>query len=291
MKIVFFGEDSFSNVVLQSLIGAGHNILLVVSPYYQNLIHKRLENTCISNNIVYMRVPDIKDLGFIQKLGASTADMFVVSHFEKLLKKEIIEIPKAGCINLHPSLLPYYRGMSPQHWPIIINGDSETGITVHYIDETADTGDIILQRKIEIRPNMYVSDLQLEFINIYKSIVVESIQLTQNSQFIPFKQSALEGSYYGKLKRNQCQISLEKTQMQTMNLIRAVSKPYFGAFFDNIIIWKAHPANQIENQITSDFSGLGLHYSDKLGLFLKLFDGDIIIEKHEKTNNNETTNN
>ena len=290
MNIIFFGEDSFSNIVLQSLIETEFNVLLVVSPYYDNLIHKRLENTCIRNQIEYIRVPDLKEVNFIKKLKLLAPDMIVISHFEKLLKSEIIEIPKSGCINLHPSLLPYYRGMAPQHWPII-NGDNETGITVHYIDQTADTGDIILQRKIKIETNMYVSDLQLEFSKIYKSIIVDAIRLTQQKHFSPIKQSSLEGSYYGKLKKHQCQISIENSCSQTINLIRGVSKPYFGAFIDDLIIWRAHIADEFESKKLISFSKLGLNFAEQIGLFLKLKDGDIIIEKNEKINKYETTNN
>jgi len=289
MNIIFFGEDAASNIVLQSLIEAEFNVLLVVSPYYDNLIHKRLENTCIRNQIEYIRVQNLNDISFIKKLKMLAPDMIVITHFEKLLKNEIIEIPKSGCINLHPSLLPYYRGMAPQHWPII-NGDSETGITVHYVDQTADTGDIILQRKVKIETNMYVSDLQLEFFKIYKSIIVDAIKLTQQKHFKPIKQSFLEGSYYGKLKKDQCQISLESSCSQTMNLIRGVSKPYFGAFIDDLIIWRAHIANEIESKKLISFSKLGLNFSKEIGLFLKLKDGDIIIDKHQKLNKNETTN-
>lgn len=287
MNIIFFGEDSFSNIVLLSLIEAKLNVSLVVSPYYENLIHKRLEKTCVRNKIEYMRVPDLKAISFIEKLKSLTPDLIVIAHFEKLLTNKIIEIPKDGCINLHPSLLPYYRGMSPQHWPII-NGDTETGITVHFIDETADTGDIILQRKVTIKPEMYVSDLQSEFQNIYKSIVVDSICLLKQNQFNPIKQSHLSGTYYGKLKKNQCKISLESSCDQTMNLIRGVSKPYFGANLENVIIWRAHLATYSESQKITTPLKLGLNYSEEIGYFLNLKDGVIIIDKYEKINTNET---
>ena len=291
MNIVFFGEDSFSNIVLQSLIDSEFDVILVVSPYYDNFIHKRLENTCTSNQIEFIRVPNFSDISFIKKLKSLAPEMIVISHFEKLLRSEIIEIPKFGCINLHPSLLPYYRGMAPQHWPII-NGENETGVTVHSIDQTADTGDIILQRKVKIETNMYVSDLQLEFLKIYKSIIVDAINLTQQEHFKSIKQSFLEGSYYGKLKKNQCQISLENSCSQTINLIRGVSKPYFGAFIDDLIIWRAHIANEIESKKIMTNSKLGLNFSEEIGFFLKFKDGNIIIEKHEKKlNENETTNN
>lgn len=290
MRIIFFGEDSFSNIILQSLIYSGHNVLLVVSPWYDNLIHKRLENTCFRNQIEYTRIKDLNSIEFIRKLKDMAPEMIVVSHFEKLLKKEIIDIPKLGCINLHPSLLPNYRGMSPQHWPII-NGESETGITVHYIDETADTGDIILQKKVEINPDMYVSELQLEFIKTYKTIVVEAIDLIKSNGFIPVKQSSMEGSYYGKLKRHQCQISFNSTCKQVYNLIRGVSKPYFGAYISDIIIWKAHLANKYESIELTSYDNKGLNYSHKYGYFLKLNDGLIIVDKFEKIIKNESENN
>jgi len=115
MKIIFFGEDSFSNVVLQSLLQAGLDVVFVASPFYDNLIHKRLEKTCQINNIEYTRISNIKNEAFVDKLKSFSPDLIAIAHFEKLLPKEIIGIPRMGCINLHPSLLPYYRGLSPQH--------------------------------------------------------------------------------------------------------------------------------------------------------------------------------
>ncbi|MCX6271427.1 MAG: methionyl-tRNA formyltransferase [Bacteroidetes bacterium] len=280
MKLVFWGEDSFSNIVLQSLLDSGFNVVLVITPYYNNLIHKRLENTCICYNIEYIRVLDLKHDNLLRKLEYIRPDLMVIAHFEKLLLKKIIDIPKKGCINLHPSLLPYYRGMAPQHWPII-NGETETGITVHYVDENPDTGDIILQQKIQINQEMYVSDLQLEFSKIYKSIVVDAIRLIDQEQFTPIKQSHLPGSYYGKLKKDQCRINLNSSRFQILNLIRGVSKPYFGAFLDDMIIYRAHLATNSERKIISTSGSIGLNYCDEFGFYLNLLDGIIIIDKYE----------
>ena len=290
MKIIFFGEDSFSNIVLQSLLESKFKVSLVVCPLYNNIIHKRLENNCAKNSISFLRVSNFEDYNFIKLLKNLDPDLIVITHFKKLLKKEIISIPKFGCINLHPSLLPKYRGMAPQHWPII-NGDSETGITVHYVDEFADTGDIILQKKVAITPNMYVSDLQLEFSKIYNTIIIESINLIKQSNFCPIKQSTKTGSYYGKLKEEHCKISIDGCCIQAINLIRAVSKPYRGAFIDNLIIWKAHIANNSENSKLLGYSNIGLHFSREIGYFINLKDGKIIIDKFEIINHNETRNN
>jgi methionyl-tRNA formyltransferase len=283
MKIIFFGEDSFSNVVLQSLIDAKFDVVLVVSPFYDNLIHKRLEKTSLVNHIEYIRIADFKAKSFIIKLSSLLPDLIVIAHFKKLIQREIINIPNFGCINLHPSLLPYYRGLSPQHWPII-NGEHETGVSVHFVDEHADTGDIILQKKVQITSNMYVSDLQLEFIKVYKTIVIESINLIKQQNFIPMKQSHLKGTYYGKLKREQCKIDLSQSRNRIINLIRGVSKPYYGAYLDDIIIWKARIANKFEDDYFRKNSEdkIGLNFSDPGRPYLFLKDGSIIIEKYEK---------
>ena len=283
MKIIFFGEDSFSNIVLQSLIDAYFDIVLVVSPYYDNLAHKRLEKNCLRNGIEYIREKDINSNSLFKKLKLKSPDLIVIAHFEKLIKKNIIDLPTNGCINLHPSLLPNYRGMSPQHWPII-NGESKTGVTVHFVDETADTGDIIIQREIPIYSDMYVHDLQLKFINIYKTIVVDAIKLLNNNDFIPLKQSHLKGSYYGKLKRQQCKIDLNKSCIQNYNLIKGVSRPYYGAYISDLIIWKAHIAT-LEEERTIDIikqNKIGLNYSINKNPYIKLKDGFIIIDKFEK---------
>ena len=92
MKIIFFGEDSFSNIVLQSLIAKGHDVQLVVCPLYDNNIHKRLENTCIQNEIKWLRVSKLEDADFVDRLKAIAPDLMVITHFERLLKKTIIKI-------------------------------------------------------------------------------------------------------------------------------------------------------------------------------------------------------
>ena len=149
-----------------------------------------------------------------------------------------------GFINLHPSLLPYYRGMAPQHWPII-NGEKEADILVHYVKELADTGNIIVQRRFPLQPDMYVSDLQKVWIENYKTIMVEAIDnILEGKPTV--EQRHLEGSYYGKLKEEQCQINPEGSVRQAYNLVRGVSQPYFGARHNNMAIYRAHIFEQGE---------------------------------------------
>jgi len=282
MKIVFLGEDSFSSVVLQSLLNEKFHIVLVATPLYNNNIHIRLKNKAEKNNLEFIQVASFKDSEFIKYLRSLNPDLIVIAHFKKLLPLEIINIPKLGCINLHPSLLPNYRGMSPQHWPII-NGDSETGITVHFIDENADTGGIIIQEKVPIDSKVYVAEVQQYFLEIYKHIVVDSIKLIQNHAFIPIKQSHLKGSYYGRLRKEDCRISIDKSTNEIFRLIRGVSLPYHGAFFNNIKIFQASIAeNDIKDYLMEKYKVNGLYFTENDINFLRLRDGILLIKKFDQ---------
>ena len=237
LNIVFWGEDAFSNVVLTSLIEVGHNVNLVVTPYYDNFIYKRLELTCKKNDISLLRPRKINSGEVYETVKGVAPDLCVILHFESLIKQPILGIPPMGFINLHP-LLPYYRGMAPQHWPII-NGETEVGITVHYVDEDADTGNIIIQRRFQLLPDMYVSDLQKVWLLDYRTIMVEAINnIIENKPTI--EQRYLKGSYYGKLTEEQCIINPKGSVKQAYNLVRGVSQPYFGARYGNLIIYRAH---------------------------------------------------
>lgn len=245
LKIVFWGEDAFSCIILRSLAEAGHQIGLVVTPYYDNLIYKRLEGVCKLLQVPLLRAKKINSDEVYESVKQVRPDLCVISHFERLIKEPILSIPKLGFINLHPSLLPNYRGMAPQHWPII-NGDKEAGITVHYVDEGTDTGDIIVQRLFPLSEDMYVSDLQKIWMEHYKTIMVEAIDNIINKRPVTV-QRHLEGSYYGKLKEEQCQINLEGSVHVAYNLVRGVSLPYFGARYDKMIIYRAHVAKDDED--------------------------------------------
>lgn len=274
LNIVFFGEDSFSDVILNSLIDAGHQVKLVITPYYENLIYKKLEHTCSEKQIRFERCKKINSEETCQLVREANPDLCVISHFERLIKKNLLEIPRLGFINLHPSLLPEYRGMSPQHWPII-NGDKEAGITIHYVDEGTDTGNIILQRKFPLQGNEYVKDLQKMWMREYKTIMVEAIDKILNGDET-IKQSHLEGSYHGRLTEEDCQIDINSTVHQAYNLVRGVSMPYHGAQIGDIIVWKAHIIDNLGIQNLS----IGVHMDSSIGNVIQFKDGILFIDKY-----------
>lgn len=264
-NIVFWGEDAFSNVVLNSLIKSGYNVQMVVTPQYETPIYKRLELTCKKNGIEFIRAKAVNGNEVFEKLKKYKPDLCVICHFERLIKPHLLSIPRYGFINVHPSLLPDYRGMSPQHWPIV-NGESKTGITCHYVDEGTDTGDIILQREIPLNDKMYVSDLQKIWLMEYKTIVTEAIEKIKENAPVA-KQKNLPGSYYGKLKECECIINHEASVHTAYNMVRGMSLPYCGARFDNMIILRAHIKDV--NETTGSFPTIEFH------------DGTLVLEQYK----------
>jgi len=241
--IVFFGENNFSSVVLNALINEGYNIPLVVCPLYDNDKHKDFEKTANKLKAEFIRVKNVNSPEFVKKIAEINPDLCICGDFAKIIGKEILAIPKFGSINLHPSLLPKYRGLAPQHFPII-NGDTKTGVTVHFMDENIDTGNIIVQKEIPISNDMYVSDLLVKWQEIYQTIVNEAVSLVLSGE--KGKKQDEVGSFYGRLKEKDCEISLEKGVFAAYNLVRGVSSPYFGAFLKikseqgNVLrIWEA----------------------------------------------------
>lgn len=236
-NLVFFGIDSFSNVVLNSLIDSPHSVKLVVCHYYDESAFQQLNKTCINNDIPIIRVKTVNSEEVLDAVKKEAPDYCIIAHFERIIKKELIAVPKHGFINLHPSLLPNYRGLAPQHYPII-NGEKEVGITVHYIDEGTDTGDIILQKSYPLTDDMYVADLHALWLKEYKSIMVEALERVQEGADT-ISQKGMEGTFYPKMKDEVYPLDPRWSVNTAYNWVRAMSLPYKGVSYGDMVIFRA----------------------------------------------------
>lgn len=243
-SIVFFGIDAFSNIVLNSLIASCHAVKLVVTHPYDEKAFRMLKSTCENNGIPILKAAKINSDEVIEAVVKCQADLGIIAHFERIIKKCLLTIPKKGFINLHPSLLPNYRGLAPQHYPIIY-GENEVGITVHYVDEGMDTGDIILQKKFPISKDAYVADLHALWMREYKTIVLEALENIANN--VPVvKQSDEAGSFYPKMKSEPYPLDKKWTVQMAYNWVRAMSLPYNGVSYEDIVVFKAHILDEDE---------------------------------------------
>lgn len=266
LNIVFFGIDGFSNVVLNSLVGSEHKVLLVITHPYDDKAYNMLKSTCNRNNIPIIQANKINSEEVISRVKECEPNLCVIAHFERIIKSELLKIPKLGFINLHPSLLPYYRGLAPQHYPII-NGEKEVGITVHYVDEGTDTGDIILQKRYPLSEDAYVADLHMLWMREYKTIVVEAIDLIMNQAPV-IKQPKEEGSFYSKMEPKPYPLDKSLTVKEAYNWVRAMSMPYDGVLYDDMVVYRAHILEEGEKP-------------DDDEPILDFFDGALVAEWYE----------
>lgn len=282
MNLVVFGEDIYTSTVIESLIESGHRILLIVTPEYYNENYKIVEETALKYNIEFLKAEDVNSDKVKDYLIKMKPDLIIAVHLRKILSKEIFSQGAKGAINVHPSLLPKYRGLSPQH-QAILQGDDESGVTVHYIDSEMDTGKIILQEKFPILKDDYILHVQIKMLAIYKKIVVNALGLLQDVFFVPIEQDLKELSYYGPLKKKDREINLAKSKQEIYNLVRAVSLPYKGAFYENYTIWVAKfPDSSAEAALKDKYTDVGFYF-DKVAdeIIIRLKDGFLISDDFE----------
>ena len=159
------GTPDFAKESLESIYNAGHNILGVVTNPDKpkgrgmKMAFSPVKEFAISKNInVYQPIKVRKNEEFIEEIKKINPDLICVVAYGKILPKEILEIPKYGCINVHASILPKYRGAAPIQWAVI-NGDKTTGVTTMFMDEGMDTGDILLKEETVISDNETTGEL------------------------------------------------------------------------------------------------------------------------------------
>lgn len=283
MNIVFMGGHELGKVTLEHLIQQGRKIVGVVVSKNSDNWYKGVDEIAKKYELKLFEESNINNAYFLEQLKELEPDLIVVVNFEKILKKDIISLPTYGCINTHASLLPKYRGRAPLNWAII-NGEKETGVTVHKIDKGIDTGDIIEQERINIKKDDYIEDVLVKVKNLYPYIVDRAISKIQDEFFKPIKQNIYDGFYLGKRTADDGKINWKDyTGEQIYNLIRAVSKPYPGAFTLNkgskLIIWKAELIDQNKDQV--ELSNGTILISNNEGLLIKSKNKNIMITEYE----------
>ncbi|MEP7254686.1 MAG: methionyl-tRNA formyltransferase [Ferruginibacter sp.] len=282
MNVVVFGEDIYTSAVIESLVEGGHKILLIIAPDYLNENYKLLEETANTYHIEFIKDRNINSDLIKNHLIKVKPDLIIAAHLRKILQKEIFSQATRGAINVHPSLLPKYRGLSPQH-QAILHGDDESGVTVHYIDSDVDTGEIILQKRFPVSKDDYILNVQVKMLDIYKKIVVEALALLKDASFKPIKQDLTLVSYFGPFKKIDREIDLSKSRQEVYRLIRAVSLPYKGAFYKNYTIWVAKvPDLSTETELKNKYKDVGFYF-DKAAdeIIIRLKDGFLVSDDFE----------
>ena len=290
LNIVFMGTPDFAKESLEALYNAGCNILGVVTNPDKpkgrgmKMIASPVKQFAIENNIpIYQPIKIRNNEEFIKKIKELNPDIICVVAYGKILPKEILDIPKYGCINVHGSLLPKYRGAAPIQWAII-NGEKTTGITTMYMDIGMDTGDMILKEKVEIGEDETTGELWERLSKIGGTLLVKTINLIEKGK-APREKQGEDYTVAPMLSKEMAQIDWNKKSSKDIkNLVRGLN-PIMGAytFINNkkIKIWKVNIISNEEFSIRFNIevqkykNGEVLLANDKQGLFIKANDAII----------------
>lgn len=281
LKILFMGTPDFAKESLEAIYNAGHTILGAVTnpdkPKGRGMktVASPVKDFALEKNIpVYQPEKVRKNQDFIEEIKRLNPDVICVVAYGKILPKEILDIPKLGCINVHGSLLPKYRGAAPIQWAVI-NGDKKTGITTMFMDVGMDTGDMILKREIEIGDDETTGELWERLSKLGGKVLVETLQKIEEGTASREKQGE-DFSLAPMLDKEMAQIDWDnKTALEIKNLVRGLN-PIMGAYtFLNdkkLKFWKVDVATDIgydEDNIKIFRNGTVLVSDQRDGLYIK----------------------
>lgn len=289
LNVLFMGTPDFAMESVDSLYTSGYNILGVVTNVDKpkgrgmKLYPSPVKEYALDKDIKIFQPEKVKNNPeFIEQIKALNPDIICVVAYGKILPKEILDIPKYGCINVHASLLPKYRGAAPIQWAIL-NGDKKTGVTTMYMDEGMDTGDIILQKEVEIDEDETTGELWDELAEVGGDLLVETLRKIEEGTATRTKQGK-DFSMAPMLSKEMSKIDWEnKTAEQIKNLVRGLN-PIMGAYtFLNgkkIKFWKVEIAQNIlydEDNIQIFRNGTVLVSDPRDGLIIKTKEGLISV--------------
>ena len=281
MKIIFMGTPDFAKESLSKLYENGYEIAAVVTPPDRpkgrgmKMIACPVKEFAVENHIPVFQPNKVNEIK--QNIIDINPDMIVVVSYGKFLPKSILEIPKYGAINVHPSLLPNYRGSAPIQWAII-NGDKITGTTIMKMNEKMDAGDIILQKQVDIEDNETTGELWDRLSKISSRLLLEAVQKIENGT-ASYTSQGNEYTLAPMIEKSMAKIDWdEQTSIALKNLVRGLN-PILGAYCNlgqkKLKFWKIEIVE--ENFEGNIEPGTVIVSDNKKGLYIKTKDGAISV--------------
>lgn len=247
MKIVFMGTPDYAATALEAILQAGYEVTGVVCQPDKPKGRSGALSACpvkecaLKYNLPVFQPERIKRPEAVEELRKFPADVFVVAAFGQILSEEILTMPKYGCINIHASLLPKYRGAAPIQW-CIVDGEKETGVTIMQMDAGIDTGDILFTKKVAITEEETGGSLFDKLSQAGAELIVEALPKIEAGEVSPVKQDEAQSNYARMLKKEDGQINWNRPAEEIGRLVRGMD-PWPSAFTyyrgKQFKIWKA----------------------------------------------------
>lgn len=234
MRIVFMGTPAFAVPSLEALLRSEHSVAGVVTRpdrpkgRGQALAAAPVKLVCEREGLPLLQPVKLKDPAFLEALLGWRPDLIAVAAFGRILPSAILQMPARGCINVHASLLPKYRGAGPIQWAII-NGERETGITTMLMDEGMDTGAILLQERVPIQPDETAGALSARLAEVGGRLLVATIRRVKDGTVTPKPQDHSQATLAPLLTKEDGLIDWKLTAIDIANRVRGLS-PWPGAY-------------------------------------------------------------
>lgn len=247
LKIVFMGTPDFAVGALEALIEAGHEIVAVVTQPDKakgrsgKLSFSPVKECAVAHNIPVLQPVRIKRPEAVEELRQFSADVFVVAAFGQILSKEILDMPRLGCLNIHASLLPKYRGSSPIQWAVI-NGEEKTGVTIMQMNEGLDTGDILYTKEILLDKKETGESLFDKLAVLGAEAIVEALPLLDEGKLVPTPQKDAEATHTIMLDKAMGCMDFTKSAVELERLVRGLNSwpsAYTYFYGKQLKIWES----------------------------------------------------
>ncbi len=282
MKIVFMGTPDFAVPTLQALFSKGYSIELVITQKDKPKGRgKKVQYTPVKEKALELGLEvyqpgSINDIESIDKIRSINPDFIVVVAYGQILRKDILQIPKYGCYNVHASLLPKYRGAAPINW-VIINGEKETGVTIMEMERGLDSGDIVLCKSIPINSDDDAPSIHDKLSILGGDLIIEALEGIKEGVLTKTPQNHSLSTYASMLDKNMGRINWSDKGENIINLIKGL-KPWPSAYTqykDEIV--KIHKASLID-KIKEGNIGEIIKIDNK-GIYVNAQDKTVILEE------------
>ncbi|WP_394283512.1 methionyl-tRNA formyltransferase [Frisingicoccus sp.] len=252
MRVVFMGTPDFSVPTLEKIIEAGHEVISVVTQpdkakgRGKKVLFPPVKETALAHDLPVYQPRRARDPEFIEEMKALNPDVMVVVAFGQILPKAILDIPKYGCINVHASLLPKYRGAAPIQWAVI-RGEKVSGVTTMQMDVGLDTGDMLLKKEVLLDEEETGGSLHDKLSTLGGDLLIETLKKIEAGDIHPEKQDDSQaGEYARMLDKNLGRIDFSMPAVEIERLIRGLN-PWPSAFTSyngkTMKLWKAKADN------------------------------------------------
>lgn len=259
MKIVFMGTPDFAAGALEALVQAGYEVTAAVTQpdrpkgRSKALLPPPVKVCAEKYGIPVLQPRRIRKPEAIAGLRQYPADVYIVAAFGQILSQEILDIPPMGCVNIHASLLPKYRGTSPiQH--VLLDGEEKTGITIMQMDAGIDTGDMLYKKEISIAADDNYETLHDKLMELGGRAIVEALPLLERGELVPEKQREEESCYASLITKEMGKVDFARTASEIDRQIRAMTpwpSAYTGYQGKQLKIWRAEPVTAMQKEYGS----------------------------------------